>query len=58
MQAVFAARAQQLTHGSNLQPNFAVVLTGSVARGVADRFSDIEIRFFVDALEPPDVYDD
>ncbi len=51
------ALAQQLTHRFNLQPNEEIALTGSVARGVADRFSDIEIRFLVDALELPDIYD-
>lgn len=33
-----------------------IALTGSVARGVADRFSDIELTFFVDALRIPDDY--
>ena len=50
--------ARELLRSMDLQPNEEIVLTGSVARGVADRFSDIEIRFLVDALQPPQVYDD
>ncbi len=52
------ALAQHLTQEFDLQPDEEVALTGSVARGIADHFSDIEIRFLVDVLEPPDVYDD
>lgn len=49
--------ARELVNGMQLQPDQEVVLTGSVARGISDRFSDIEIRFLVDTLEPADVYD-
>lgn len=34
-----------------------VWLTGSVARGVADQFSDIELRVLVDTLDEPRVYE-
>jgi predicted nucleotidyltransferase len=50
--------AGELVQGLAPDQNVEVVLTGSVARGVADRFSDIEIRFLVDTLQPLRVYDD
>ena len=34
----------------------AVLITGSVARGVADHYSDLEMRFLVEALQPISVY--
>jgi hypothetical protein len=33
-----------------------IAITGSVARGIADRFSDVEMSFWVDNLEPVNVY--
>jgi hypothetical protein len=36
----------------------AVIITGSVARGLADEHSDVETRFLVDALQPVSVYHD
>lgn len=33
-----------------------IALTGSVSRGVADEFSDIELNFWVDELQPQEVY--
>src|SRR5690242_4479993 len=36
----------------------AILITGSVARGVADRYSDVEMRFLVDAPHPISVYYD
>jgi hypothetical protein len=36
----------------------AIIITGSVARGVADEHSDVEARFLVDALQPVGVYHD
>jgi Domain of unknown function (DUF4037) len=36
----------------------AVLITGSVARGIADHYSDLEMRFLVEALQPISVYHD
>src|SRR6478736_4450522 len=36
----------------------AIIITGSVARGVADKYSDLEVRFLVDAPHPISVYHD
>jgi hypothetical protein len=36
----------------------AIIVTGSVARGVADRYSPVELRFLVDEIQPFPVYQD
>src|SRR5687768_9593891 len=46
--AMMNERAQDLGH--------EIALTGSVSRGVADEFSDIELNFWVDELQRQDVY--
>ncbi len=48
--------ARALTHTCPADLGQTIALTGSVARGVADRFSDIELTFFVDALRAPEDY--
>jgi hypothetical protein len=36
----------------------AIIITGAVARGVADRYSDVELRFLVDEIQPISIYQD
>lgn len=36
----------------------AILITGWVASGVADRYSDVELRFLVDEIQPISVYQD
>src|SRR5207302_7482068 len=36
----------------------AIIITGPVARGVADRYSDIELRFLVEEIQPIAVHQD
>jgi hypothetical protein len=52
------ALASKLAEACPTDLGKAVIVTGSVARGVADRYSDVEMRFLVDALQPITVYQD
>ena len=51
-------RALAAKLAGDCQPDLgqAVLITGSVARGVADQYSDLEMRFLVEALQPISVY--
>ncbi len=45
-------RARELARGFALDPGQEVAITGSVARGVADRYSDIELNVYGDTPPP------
>jgi len=51
-------RALATTLAESCSPELgqAILITGSAARGVADRYSYVETRFLVDALQPITVY--
>lgn len=46
--------AQELSASCPAHLGAEIAVTGSVSRGVADRFSDIELNFWVDALPAPE----
>jgi len=52
----------QLAHALSTQcpPEYgeSIAITGSVSRGMADQFSDLELFFLVDELHPVEVYQD
>jgi hypothetical protein len=52
------ALADMLAGSCSAEHGQAVIITGSVARGVADQYSDVEMRFLVDALQPISAYYD
>jgi hypothetical protein len=52
------ALATRLCESCSVDLGQAVLITGSVARGVADEYSGVEARFLVDALQPISVYYD
>ena len=45
-------RARELARGFALDPGQEVAITGSVARGVADRYCDIELNVYGDTPPP------
>jgi hypothetical protein len=52
------ALAARLCESCPAELGQAVIITGSVARGVADEHAAVETRFLVDALQPVSVYHD
>ncbi len=52
------ALAEKLAESCPPELGQAIIVTGEVARGVADRYSDVEMRFLVDEIRPISVYQD
>jgi hypothetical protein len=52
------ALAEELANSCPSELGQAVLITGAVARGVADRYSDVEMRFLVEEMQPISVYQD
>ncbi len=52
------ALAEKLASACPLELGQGIVVTGSVAQGVADIHSDVELRFLVDEIQPISVYQD
>jgi hypothetical protein len=52
------ALAEKLARSCPPELGQAILVTGSVARGVADNHSDVEMRFLVDEIQPISIYQD